>query len=83
MSVMAQPEKRKVGRPAGRTPKYTIHTAIELSIGHALERYMASFEYEPLLKDVLENALKVLFKVKGFEWEEDTSAKKTRKSAES
>lgn len=67
MPVMATEEpKRERGRPVGRTPKYNIHTGIDVEIGKALDAYMESFVYEPLLKDVAERALKMLLEKEGF-----------------
>lgn len=65
MVGMATP-KRKPGRPKGRTPTYTIHTGIDLTIGDALERYMIAQTYEPKLKQVIERSLKLLLEEEGF-----------------
>ena len=73
-------QKRKVGRPSGKTPKTIIHTAIDIRVGRALRAYIESFEYPPKLKHVTERAFRLLLKEAGWPIEGDTPTKKPRKA---
>ena len=66
LDVATKKKIERRGRPKGRTPKYTIHTGIEMPIGLDLEQYMLQQQYEPKLKAVIERAIKLLFREEQF-----------------
>lgn len=59
-------EQPRRGRPPGRTPTHTIHTAIDPEIGAALLQYMKAQPYMPKLRHVVERAFTSFLAAQGF-----------------
>lgn len=65
-TICRMAKKKKPGRPAGRTPKYTVYAKIPVDLGKALDAYLDSDELGPSLTSVVTVALRAFLTEKGF-----------------
>jgi hypothetical protein len=64
--LLMSSKKKPVGRPLGRTPKYSVHTGIEMDIGLAFEQWLKDQEFDVKLKDVVEKMFTQFLAERGY-----------------